>query len=503
MKRRYSAVFAVVLCALMVFGGTAFAANPFMDVPEGHWAYDAVAQLAARGVISGYPDGAFKGTQPATRYEMASVVARSLAKVDLEKASKHDMDMLKKLVMEFKDELDALGVKVDKIDKRVSVLEDGIGGWKLRGSFRFDAKFAGSDSDLYIYNATGGKNEFSRERFRLYLTKQIDDKTSFYAEMRTGRDHAGNINTGVPGDNEGSHLSRVYVDTELPWTVNFRVGRFGVDFEGDNGLVKDYTSLFGDFRTDGFRFAKNFGTVDAVLAVGRNFSDDNAGPDWALFSDSHMLYALDLNWKPNEKFLAGLTGYWLSEDDSAAGDWDVNTYAGYMGYSFSPSVSLKGIYYMQDLGADTAGGFEDSPRAWKAVLDIKQDALKFTDLWVEYSLQDNNFWGANNDRYTIGGSSYDYAGFNLVKDNGTSKFLFAQAGQQWNDRWGTFLRYASFKSDTVGVDDADEWGVGVKLQYSPAIAFELAYDKVDHGQGVLNMINGKEDVIRFRTNVNF
>ena len=49
---------------------------------------------------------------------MASVVARALVTVDAEKASKQDLELLKKLVMEFKDELDALGVKVDALDKR-------------------------------------------------------------------------------------------------------------------------------------------------------------------------------------------------------------------------------------------------------------------------------------------------------------------------------------------------------------------------------------------------
>ncbi|WP_342667590.1 S-layer homology domain-containing protein [Cloacibacillus evryensis] len=57
-----------------------------MDVPQGHWAYDAVGLLASRGIVSGYPDGAFKGAQPATRYEMASVVARALVAIDADKA---------------------------------------------------------------------------------------------------------------------------------------------------------------------------------------------------------------------------------------------------------------------------------------------------------------------------------------------------------------------------------------------------------------------------------
>ena len=507
MKKRYSAVFAVVLCTLMIFGGTAFAANPFMDVPAGHWAYDAVAQLAARGVVSGYPDGAFKGAQPATRYEVASVVARALAQIDMEKASKQDLEMLKKLVMEFKDELDALGVKVDGIDKRVAVLEDGIGGWKIRGNFRFDAKFASSDNGAYAYT-NGGKNEFNKERFRLFLTKQIDENTSFYAQMRVGGDSAGNYNPAIGnyeglGDEGGLRWSHIYVDTKLPYDIAFRVGRFAVDFEDDYGLYGDNDALFGDFRTDGFRFKKSWGMMDATLVVGRNDSSDRLDPVLQVEGEA-MTYALDLHFSPNEKFFAGATGYWMTVDhDLSVGDWDAKTYAAYAGFNFTPNIALKGMYYWQNLGTDLAGGFDSSPNAWKAILDVKQDALKFTSLWIEYSQQHNNFWSALNDRYAIGGSNYDFAGANLVNDNGTSKFLFVTAGQKWNDKWNTFLRYANFKADSVGVDDATEWGAGIGYQYSPAVKFEVAYDQVDHGTGINNGIDGKESVFRFRTNVSF
>ena len=92
---------------------------------------------------------------------MASVVARALVAVDAEKASKQDLELLKKLVMEFKDELDALGVKVDKIDKRVAVLEDRLGGWKLSGSFKFDANFSSDDNNWY--NQNGASTEFHKE----------------------------------------------------------------------------------------------------------------------------------------------------------------------------------------------------------------------------------------------------------------------------------------------------------------------------------------------------
>ncbi len=95
------AVLAVV--ALVAFAAPALAANPFMDVPMNHWAYDAIGQLAASGIVNGYPDGTFKGNQPMTRYEMATLVARALAVVDMNKASKQDVEMLKKLVVEFKE----------------------------------------------------------------------------------------------------------------------------------------------------------------------------------------------------------------------------------------------------------------------------------------------------------------------------------------------------------------------------------------------------------------
>ena len=63
-----------------VAGTTFAAANPFSDVPADHWAYDAVSQLAADGVIEGYGDSTFKGNRNITRYEMAQMVAKAMAK---------------------------------------------------------------------------------------------------------------------------------------------------------------------------------------------------------------------------------------------------------------------------------------------------------------------------------------------------------------------------------------------------------------------------------------
>ena len=507
--KKFLAVLAVV--ALVAFAAPAFAANPFMDVPAGHWAYDAVAQLAASGVVSGYPDGAFKGAQPATRYEVASVVARALAKVDAEKASKQDLEMLKKLVMEFKDELDALGVKVDKIDKRVAVLEDNLGGWKLRGQFFFDANFAGGQDNTTAYTANGLQTTFQKDRFRLTLTKQIDENTSFYSQFRSGANAAGDPNRGI-GDMQ-MRVRQAYVDTKLPYDISFRVGRFFVDPEDDHGLYVDNDAIFGDYRVDGFQFAKSWGNFSAKAVIGRNSQLEGSIPSIpaTVFAGNFMNYVVDLTWQPNEKFFGGIGANWMNGDEGEADRFGINlkTYDVYASFNFTPAIALQGIYYWQNIDVDNgmlaAVGIDDNAKAWKAILDIKQDALKFTGLRFEYQQQDNNFVGPR-DPYSFGKDSANAATIaaNMPINNNTTKFFFVYATQKWNDKWSSYLRYQQADFDTAGLDDAKGYGVGVTYQYTPAMAFRLAYDNVDYGDNNgRRAMNGKDHVVQFRTTVNF
>ena len=100
----------LVLAMAMALGVTAsaYAANPFSDVPAGHWAYDSVNKLAAAGIVDGYGNGTFGGDRLMTRYEMAQIVAKAMAKganVD-------------RLAAEFADELDSLGVRVAALEKK-------------------------------------------------------------------------------------------------------------------------------------------------------------------------------------------------------------------------------------------------------------------------------------------------------------------------------------------------------------------------------------------------
>jgi len=108
------------LAAAMVISaaGTSFAAtNPFVDVPARSWAYDAVTQLAKDGIVDGYGDGKFQGDKTITRYEMAQIVARAMARED--KANAKDKDMINKLAVEFASELEALNVRVTNVENRL------------------------------------------------------------------------------------------------------------------------------------------------------------------------------------------------------------------------------------------------------------------------------------------------------------------------------------------------------------------------------------------------
>ncbi len=131
MKRLGAFAFAVLLAASVLLGlvRAAARATPLADVPADHWAYQYIQSLAADGIIDGYPDGAFKGDRPLTRYEMAAIVARAVAKLQAGQvngatlASKTDLEKLQKLVDALKDELDALGVRVTNVEDSLATLE--------------------------------------------------------------------------------------------------------------------------------------------------------------------------------------------------------------------------------------------------------------------------------------------------------------------------------------------------------------------------------------------
>ena len=204
----------LVLAMAMALGVTAsaYAANPFSDVPAGHWAYDSVAELAAAGVVDGYADGTFGGDKLMTRYEMAQIVAKAMA-------NGANVD---KLAAEFADELDNLGVRVANLEKKA----DNV---KITGQIRAS------------YQDVDGGASASKLRTRLFVNGQINDDWSFTARLQNEQDFTDNdVDGEVAGDGaeEETKLNWAFVDGKLGG-MNVTAGR--QDFKLHEGAVVDAT----------------------------------------------------------------------------------------------------------------------------------------------------------------------------------------------------------------------------------------------------------------------
>jgi hypothetical protein len=446
---------------------------------------------------------------------VASIIARGLAKIDLEKASKQDVEMLKKLIVEFKDELDALGVKVDKIDERVAVLEKDLGGWAFSGALRFDANF-GMDEQNNWYGddmVHYGKNDFDLNQYELWITKVIDEKTKFFAQIEDDSDSGvRRLNGSVP-----LVFEQYYVGTLLGNGWTFSAGRANTDWESELGLYNGSNSgLFTDFTGNSLALQKEWSKAHLHMYLGRG--TDDAGLTVSA-GDEIFALAARFNYFFNEKLTFGVSGiYWFGDDtvgadgvpDTNDGELDntLLTVGAHVVFNFTPDIAFKGLYYYQDQGDAWAGAnnTDDTASAWKVAFDIGQDALKFTSLWLEYTQIDNNFF--HNER--IGNAvAYAFNGASLLSNqpwnvNTTTSVYGAWADQQWSDKWRTFAGFYQADYDTANLGDASNWTLGVAYRYSPAMEFELSYDKIDYDDNnPAGYRSGDDNQIRFRTYVSF
>ena len=197
------------------------AANPFADVPTDHWAYDAVSTLAADGVIEGYGTG-FKGDKNVTRYEMAQMIAKAMAKTNV---SGNDKALLDKLAAEFADELNNLGVRVANLERNADKV-----------------KFAGEARYRYWSyrdeQADGSKTKSNTDslQYRLFPTAEINDNWHVNARLTGSTELSKDKDTN--STNGSVQLSYIYADGQYH---NFEVkaGKLPLYSTADAGLVMD------------------------------------------------------------------------------------------------------------------------------------------------------------------------------------------------------------------------------------------------------------------------
>ena len=238
-------ILAMAAAAALAAGASVSAANPFSDVSTSDWAYQAVADLSEQGIVEGYPDGTFKGQTSITRYEMAQITARLMAKEDQYNAEQRAA--IDKLAAEYADELDSLGVRVSNLEKKVGNI-----------SWSGDARMQYQDHGDYGDDSYGA-------RLRLNLSAQVNDKVTVEGRMVAEADLKGN-DAYIDGEDDGDvtmdRIHAVYAPTDR-FTLD--LGRMGVGLS-QTGIFMDEDGYFdgvsASYGTDAFYISAGYGRFD-------------------------------------------------------------------------------------------------------------------------------------------------------------------------------------------------------------------------------------------------
>ncbi len=281
MKKLVLAVILVLALAIPVL------ANPFVDVPLNHWAYDAVQILAAKGIVIGYPDGTFGGNRAMTRYEFGMAIARALAYMEqyvdeAGLATQEDIAILERLIQEFANELRNLGLTVDDLkrvvgensqairalDARVSELEKYAEPLLITGEFT-----ATYTAYIPIDEGAGKVNASWIDTTELNLLATINDYTTAGVKLII-EDTFGTAETIVTADN-------FFIEYQKDeWYV--KAGEIKMD-KLDLGLV------LGDYNSDDFDL--EFPGFHVVYAP------DDSDITWRALGALNDFYSLRLEWE--------------------------------------------------------------------------------------------------------------------------------------------------------------------------------------------------------------
>ena len=274
-------ILAIAAAAALTAGVSAYAANPFSDVSPDDWAYQAVSDLSDQGVVEGYPDGTFKGERNMTRYELAQVIARLMARED--RLNAEQKATLDKLAGEYADELANLGVRVSNLEKKVGNISwfgDARMRWKEKGyntdgsrkddvwdgRMRINAKAQVNDSTYVRGRFTSNMNfkdnaDANTKMDVLFVHHQFGDKVG----MNLGRNFLTLGQTGMYYDDFFDGAQLFIGDSKL--TLEAGYGRMNT-WINDYGQKKDdtvYARLYGKTGRIGYdaEYIKTVGAADA------------------------------------------------------------------------------------------------------------------------------------------------------------------------------------------------------------------------------------------------
>ena len=254
-------ILALAAVAALTAGVSAYAANPFSDVTPDDWAFQAVSDLSAQGVVEGYPDGSFKGERNMTRYELAQIIARLMAKED--QLNAEQQATLDKLAGEYADELANLGVRVANLEKKVGNI-----------SWSGDARMQ------YQHNLDGAKDHTDtwNGRMRINVEGQVNDQVTVNGRFVTNM-----YFKDADTDDGNTTMDRI----NAKWTPNdatyVTIGRQGVALDV-TGTFWDEDAVF-----DGVAAGWDNGKVGVEAGYGR-FKDAFKDEGWKSVDSTEAWY---------------------------------------------------------------------------------------------------------------------------------------------------------------------------------------------------------------------
>ena len=361
------------------------AANPFSDVPADHWAYDAVSQLAADGVIEGYGDTTFQGDKNITRYEMAQMVAKAMAKTDV---SAQDKALIDKLAAEFSDELNNLGVRVSNLERNADKVK-----WngKMEYTYKSNRIETAKDSDK--------KNKTNSDEllFRLepsaevndhwHVNARLDAKT--YMDSDSGNDNSDNVK-----------LKRIYAQGDYK-NFSTQLGKFEL-YTPEQGLVFD-DEMSGAKVTFGkdlkaSLYAGRLDLGDSAIAGNTKTFDANGNVTHNPFAaDKANIQGITLQYAaPTSKLSGGAAYYHVNSDGfknltgngylnegvkyrNGANDSDeANIWSLNLGYNFDGTSRISSAY-AQNTEADNLD------HSWQAFYNYKGAQAENKNTWGAYA----------------------------------------------------------------------------------------------------------------------
>ena len=422
-------ILALAAVAALTAGVSAYAANPFSDVSTDDWAYQAVSDLSDQGVVEGYPDGTFKGERNMTRYELAQIIARLMAKED--QLNAEQQATLDKLAGEYADELANLGVRVSNLEKKVGNLY-----------------WSGDARMRYISSSKENTKDTWDGRMRINVKGQVNEATYVQGQMVTQMNFKGLTDEQKDKDKSNkldgnTFMAQLYVNHNFGEDVSVRLGRQPLTIGNQGGWM--YAALEG---YDGAQVAFNNGK----LALTTGFGQLNAS-DVLKINDKDVYFAQGAY----DFGVAKLNADYIATKESKD---NVEIY----GVGLNVPVqkfNVFGDYYQNTVA-------KDYDTAWNAGLGYGKADWKKPGTWdlsVSYNDVDSNVYIGGGVWHTDMLKNLRAAGATTGATNLTFWNALANVTLQKNVQLHAEYAFAADAEGTNGVDPDDAWTVSLNYKF--------------------------------------